>query len=50
MEYSELDINIIKSFNYYNGVWDTFTYLKEELGMDLFNSDLAKEAKLELGL
>jgi hypothetical protein len=46
----KIDIEIIKTTAYWEGVWKAFQYLNDELGEYFFDTDLAEEARLELGL
>jgi hypothetical protein len=45
-----IDLELIKATAYWEGVWKTFEYIDNELGIELWDTELANEAKLELGL
>jgi hypothetical protein len=49
MEYTEEELEIVKDTHYLAGIWMAFQYIRDELEIDLTDSDLAKEVADKLG-
>lgn len=50
MEYTEEQIKTIQDTSYFTGIWVAFQYIRDELEIDLTDSDLAKQVSKELGI
>ena len=49
MEYTEEEIKAMQDASYSLGIWMAFQYIRDELEIDLTDSDLAKQVAYKLG-
>ena len=50
MEYTEEEVETLKQTSYLMGIWIAFQYVRDELDIDLTDSDLAKQVADKLGM